>query len=104
MQNQGFRKMAVMLFNPTQCIAYLWGLGRGAGVPPLRGGTAPQHPLVLMDLPENKIPMFEREGWQNQPSLSNIGILLIRRSLSRMITAIKPRKLQKNWILCGFLR
>jgi len=32
-------------------------------------------------LQENKIPIFEREGWQSQPSLSKIGILLIRRSL-----------------------
>jgi len=33
-------------------------------------------------LQENKIPIFEREGWQSQPSLSKIGILLIRRSLT----------------------
>jgi len=33
------------------------------------------------DLQENKIPIFEREGWLCQPSLSKIGILLIRRSL-----------------------
>jgi len=33
-------------------------------------------------LQENKIPIFEREGWQSQPSLSKMGILLSRRSLS----------------------
>jgi len=26
--------------------------------------------------------IFEREGWQSQPSLSKMGILLIRRSLT----------------------
>jgi len=40
-------------------------------------------------LQENKIPIFEREGWQSQPSLSKIGILLIRRSL-RSTYEIKP--------------
>jgi len=35
-------------------------------------------------LQENKIPIFEREGWLCQPSLSKIGILLIRRSLITM--------------------
>jgi len=32
-------------------------------------------------LQKNKISIFEREGWQNQPSLSKMGILLIRRAL-----------------------
>jgi len=39
------------------------------------------HRHTLGDLQENKIPIFEREGWQSQPSLSKIGILLIRKSL-----------------------
>jgi len=30
---------------------------------------------VVRDLRINKIPIFEREGWQSQPSLSKIGIL-----------------------------
>jgi len=51
-----------------------------AGVPPL-------HP-ILRNLQENKTPIFEREGWQSQPSLSKIGILLIRRSLIPMNRAI----------------
>jgi len=42
--------------------------------------------LVLRDLQENKIPIFEREGWLCQPSLSKIGILLIRRFLSSWIS------------------
>gem|GEM_PF-2778792 len=37
--------------------------------------------ILVRDLQENKIPIFEREGWLYQPSLSKIGILLIRRSL-----------------------
>gem|GEM_PF-3046794 len=37
--------------------------------------------IAFRDLQENKIPIFEREGWQSQPSLSKIGILLIRKSL-----------------------
>jgi|GEM_PF-4188134 len=40
---------------------------------------------VVGDLQENKIPIFEREGWQSQPSLSKIGILLIRRSLGTFL-------------------
>jgi len=40
-------------------------------------------------LQENKIPSFEREGWLCQPSLSKLGILLIRRSL-RSTYEIKP--------------
>jgi|GEM_PF-2096862 len=40
--------------------------------------------VLLRDLQENKIPIFEREGWLCQPSLSKMGILLIRRSLSSM--------------------
>jgi len=39
-------------------------------------------------LQENKIPIFEREGWLCQPSLSKIGILLIRSSLT-FLTALK---------------
>jgi len=38
--------------------------------------------IILRDLQENKIPIFEREGWLYQPSLSKMGILLSRRSLS----------------------
>jgi len=44
---------------------------------------------MLRDLPENKIPIFEREGWLCQPSLPKIGILLIRRSL-RIADEMKP--------------
>jgi len=40
--------------------------------------------LVVRDFQENKIPIFEREVWLCQPSLSKIGILLIRRSLSEL--------------------
>jgi len=40
-------------------------------------------------LQENKIPIFEREGWLCQPSLSKIGILLIRSSL-RTENEIRP--------------
>jgi len=36
-------------------------------------------------LQENKIPIFEREGWQSQPSLSKMGILLSRRSLNLIV-------------------
>jgi len=36
---------------------------------------------TLGDLQENKILIFEREGWLCQPSLSKMGILLSRRSL-----------------------
>jgi len=39
-------------------------------------------------LQENKIPIFEREGWQSQPSLSKMGILLSRRSLRRMASML----------------
>jgi len=36
---------------------------------------------ILRDLRLNKIPIFEREGWQSQPSLSKIGILFSCKSL-----------------------
>jgi len=39
---------------------------------------------VLRDLRINKIPIFEREGWQSQPSLSKIGISFSCKSLSDM--------------------
>jgi|GEM_PF-2105508 len=39
--------------------------------------------VQVRDLRINKIPIFEREGWLCQPSLSKIGILLIRRSLEQ---------------------
>jgi len=39
--------------------------------------------LFLGDLRINKIPIFEREGWQSQPSLSKIGILFSCKSLGK---------------------
>jgi len=39
----------------------------------------------LRDLRINKIPIFEREGWQRQPSLSKIGILFSCKSLGALL-------------------
>gem|GEM_PF-5939573 len=47
----------------------------------------------LRDLRINKIPIFEREGWLCQPSLSKIGILFSCKSLS---TAY-PNQLRDFW-------
>jgi len=38
--------------------------------------------LLIRDLRINKIPIFEREGWQRQPSLSKIEILFFFKSLN----------------------
>jgi len=43
----------------------------------------------LRDLRINRIPSFEREGWQSQPSLSKLGILFSCKSL-RITYEIKP--------------
>jgi len=40
---------------------------------------------MFRDLRINKIPIFEREGWQSQPSLSKIGILFSCKSLTRLV-------------------
>jgi len=45
--------------------------------------------FLLRDLRLNKIPIFEREGWQSQPSLSKMGIFLLR-NLLRITYEIKP--------------
>jgi len=57
-------------------------------------------------LQENKIPIFEREGWLCQPSLSKIGILLIRRSLSNnkpilgKAGVVTLHLLSQKWVCC----
>jgi|GEM_PF-7041394 len=38
--------------------------------------------VKFTELQENKIPIFEREGWQSQPSLSKMGILFSCNSLT----------------------
>jgi|GEM_PF-1466487 len=62
--------------------------------------------VLLGDLQENKIPSFEREGWQSQPSLSKLGILLIRRSLAgghRYTVALAPDEPLLHSLLALFL-
>jgi|GEM_PF-6483888 len=44
--------------------------------------------VLLRDLRINKIPIFEREGWLCQPSLSKIGILFSCKSLSGKVDGL----------------